>query len=1040
MYCLSDRRAEYSVEPLSTTQTVEEYYGYSNRQSDSLTGLERPDTSLLFLYDGPRGVSLVVIHDDPRDGTDGKATFEFTGLPSNGKWVVIDGPGDFSSPEDRSPDWAWAPNKNDGGAFRPLGENVSVGITPKFNDAGERNKNKQGEITSWELISGNASAPTRSELNLTEPVVLSRGNTTVRVGNSTDSDGDGLSDRLERQGIPTGTGERIVTDPYDADTDGDGIPDGEEVNADSVATTAGGEYYTLDSDPTAVDSDGDGLSDAEEREGHTVALATSVEDAQAVLSTNETNELDEILEQREVTSDPLYADTDEDGLSDLNERLNRTDPRAADSDGDTVSDGREVILGADPTVHDYKPPEISVWSAKFGKKQLSGKVTYVLRYNIDDTSGTARTAISKGGSERFVQTFDGARNLGVSASFKTSFAETLLDGVTGAKVQITATDVHGNTKSIVGLERANFYGSLAGKLDSQNIFTSTIAFQLGELSGFATSLGTVAKSVVTLIQRIAEDPLFVVETIRQLIEVVRNLSAEVLGQIVDSAITQFQQKQDRNNPYEQTEKLYGEYESGWYIGYAAGFLAKTAVGASATKALKSTKTVQKITRRLSSTRVGSVLAKVNAVSGAAKARVATTIVRSVDDVPGSYLGEASSVGQVYRLWRTTRGADANLGELSDIQQRRLARAVAQGGADTASAIRRLDQEALDDLTNFDVGVRTRSVLALRYAELDADRRAQLSQVLDGDPDAAVNAARLDDEGLRDALDYSCGLTVTGVGAGAGITPDRQFSLSISTVQQCSVQTDLDAPMWRVDSDVRSSLADRLDADEFGRLVQSNVPETGLKAIDNLDTVSAVRRVDGEVKIDGEKYGIETELGYPDDTERFYLDNSDAVDSVEELRDLSSQQIGSDVVEADIAPQLVERRGWDVLYADEKGGTDPGIDLIARDNDGNIVVTEVKFTRKSDTPGKSLLGSTRELDSGEDARQMTNDWIDDAFNDEIADGEFDGYGEVRTAIQTGSYRKEIIVVQDGRTTKTLTRGINDFGIDRVSIIRTGEVTE
>jgi hypothetical protein len=115
----------------------------------------------------------------------------------------------------------------------------------------------------------------------------------------------------------------------------------------------------------------------------------------------------------------------------------------------------------------------------------------------------------------------------VSASFKTSFGETLLDGVTGAKVQITATDVHGNTKSIVGLERANFYGSLAGKLDSQTIFTSAIAFQLGELSGFATSLGTVATSVVTLIQRIAEDPLFVVETIRQLIEVVRNLSAEV---------------------------------------------------------------------------------------------------------------------------------------------------------------------------------------------------------------------------------------------------------------------------------------------------------------------------------------------------------------------------------------------------------------------------------------------------------------------------------------------------------------------------------
>ncbi|USZ67279.1 hypothetical protein NGM10_11115 [Halorussus salilacus] len=44
-----------------------------------------------------------------------------------------------------------------------------------------------------------------------------------------DSDGDGLSNSLERMGIPIGNGERIYTDPYDADTDGDGLDDGEEV-------------------------------------------------------------------------------------------------------------------------------------------------------------------------------------------------------------------------------------------------------------------------------------------------------------------------------------------------------------------------------------------------------------------------------------------------------------------------------------------------------------------------------------------------------------------------------------------------------------------------------------------------------------------------------------------------------------------------------------------------------------------------------------------------------------------------------------------
>src|SRR5205085_3191206 len=41
----------------------------------------------------------------------------------------------------------------------------------------------------------------------------------VPTGKSSDSDGDGLSDTLEKQ---------IHTDPCNADTDGDGVPDGYE--------------------------------------------------------------------------------------------------------------------------------------------------------------------------------------------------------------------------------------------------------------------------------------------------------------------------------------------------------------------------------------------------------------------------------------------------------------------------------------------------------------------------------------------------------------------------------------------------------------------------------------------------------------------------------------------------------------------------------------------------------------------------------------------------------------------------------------------
>jgi hypothetical protein len=79
-----------------------------------------------------------------------------------------------------------------------------------------------------------------------------------------DSDWDGIGDTSESY---------FGTDPYDADTDGDGIRDGDEYN----------DVYAR-SDPTLWDTDGDGLSDGVE-----------------VFQNN---------------SDPLLYDTDGDGRAD----------------------------------------------------------------------------------------------------------------------------------------------------------------------------------------------------------------------------------------------------------------------------------------------------------------------------------------------------------------------------------------------------------------------------------------------------------------------------------------------------------------------------------------------------------------------------------------------------------------------------------------------------------------------------------------------------------------------------------------------------
>ena len=86
-----------------------------------------------------------------------------------------------------------------------------------------------------------------------------------------DADGDGLTPREEKF---WGTSNRL------ADTDGDGLLDGVEVNT----------YFT---DPTSVDSDGDGLDDAFEVEFGTT---------------------------------PWDGDTDDDGHLDGDEVANGTDP------------------------------------------------------------------------------------------------------------------------------------------------------------------------------------------------------------------------------------------------------------------------------------------------------------------------------------------------------------------------------------------------------------------------------------------------------------------------------------------------------------------------------------------------------------------------------------------------------------------------------------------------------------------------------------------------------------------------------------------
>jgi len=128
-----------------------------------------------------------------------------------------------------------------------------------------------------------------------------------------DFDSDGLSNAAE---------EEAGTNPYDADTDGDGLLDFDEVrvhltnplhwDSDGDVLNDFVEVTRYRTDPTRADSDGDGLSDREE-----------------------------LLEYG---TDPLDRDTDKDGLIDSEEKRLGSNPKKVDTDGDGLYDGDEVIV------------------------------------------------------------------------------------------------------------------------------------------------------------------------------------------------------------------------------------------------------------------------------------------------------------------------------------------------------------------------------------------------------------------------------------------------------------------------------------------------------------------------------------------------------------------------------------------------------------------------------------------------------------------------------------------------------------------------
>lgn len=195
--------------PLSGDEPVEDLYDYrlperyvseENGASDPGTGpyyssagtdsLQAADSSVMFLYDGPGGLSLVVVHGDAADGGGGSATFAVSGVPDGSSWVVMDD--HYRDPEtgeiaesnyDRwetdgrthEVDWTWG-GRTDGGALRGLGDEFELGIDPEFNDeAALYGEHYEGDVEDWQAVVGSRTGLKRVGLRLGEPVTLRSG-------------------------------------------------------------------------------------------------------------------------------------------------------------------------------------------------------------------------------------------------------------------------------------------------------------------------------------------------------------------------------------------------------------------------------------------------------------------------------------------------------------------------------------------------------------------------------------------------------------------------------------------------------------------------------------------------------------------------------------------------------------------------------------------------------------------------------------------------------------------------------------------------
>lgn len=214
-----------------------------------------------------------------------------------------------------------------------------------------------------------------------------------------DTDGDGL---LDGQEVACGT------NPLEVDSDQDGMPDGWEFTHGLDPTQddahldpdqdqlSNAQEWSHGTDPLLLDTDGDGLADG---------LEIDVLGIDPLSADTDRDGLPDNLELEFEGLDPndsrdALGDMDADGLTNADELLWQTDIQEPDSDGDSLLDGTEVHeLGTDPTRADTDGDGLADdWEVDWSltPAPLDGLLGW-WEFDTWDASGTRPTRPKEGG-------------------------------------------------------------------------------------------------------------------------------------------------------------------------------------------------------------------------------------------------------------------------------------------------------------------------------------------------------------------------------------------------------------------------------------------------------------------------------------------------------------------------------------------------------------------------------------------------------------------------------------------------------------------